>query len=333
MLSRHSGAVLALALALPAQLPSGPEPGTPLPQLMVYASSGPHAGKTFDAAAAIGSAPGVLLFVHELTRNTAPMIGGLDRFAIDYGMLGLRAFTVRIAADRTEAEAGIKRSSDAMRLRNPIVVSVDGAEGPGAYALNRKCTLTLVACKDGKVQRSVGLTDTGRADLPKLREAIEAVTGAMPQDEAALKTLLEERLPQDAAALRQMAVQLAVEVQRLRREAEQKAANDAQMRRDRQAAGGAESRPQARPAAGREAPAREGGPPEDEQLVSLLRQIIRPEASADALSTAFKSVETRIGEDAGLRKQAVEMFKLVQRLGYASDEAKRRAKEWVEQHK
>ena len=191
MLFRTSAAALGLAIVLPAQIASGPEPGSALAELRVYAPAGARAGDTFDAAAAIGNAPGAILFVHELTRNTGPVIGGLDRFAGEYSLLGLRTFAVRLAADRTDAEAGMKRSSEAMRLHNPIVISTDGAEGPGTYALNRKCTLTLVTCKDGKVVRSVGFTDPGRGDLPKLRELLEEVTGPLPQEEAAYKALLE----------------------------------------------------------------------------------------------------------------------------------------------
>ena len=81
-----------LAAAAPCQdLRSGPRPGAPLAPVMVYAPDGPRAGAEFDAAAALGQGPGALLFVHEITRNVAPVIRGLDDLAAEYAILGFRS--------------------------------------------------------------------------------------------------------------------------------------------------------------------------------------------------------------------------------------------------
>jgi hypothetical protein len=92
------------------------------------------AGTDFDAAAHVGKAPTALLFVHELTRNVAPLITGLDQLGVEFAWTGLQTHTIRIAADRNEAEAAVKRSSTAMRLHRPMLVSTDGVDGPGGYA-------------------------------------------------------------------------------------------------------------------------------------------------------------------------------------------------------
>ncbi len=314
---------------------SGPAAGTALPACKVFAPAGPFEGTEFDAATQIGKGPGVLLFVHELTRNTAPMITGLDRLAVQLAWTGLQTHTVRVAGDRTEAELGSKRSSEAMGLHRPIVVSVDGAEGPGGYALDRKVTLTLVLANDGKVVRSVAFTDTGRADLQKLRALVEEVTGPVPTDPAELRTMMEARLTRDPEQLRRLAIDLALLVQRV------DAVNETRMQRQREN----QQRQQQRQQQGREgqgqtegqmrpdpARPREGKAPEDAELRELLRRCIQRGADAAELDAAFAAVETRIGDDAGLRQQGVEMFKLMLSLDYGNDDAKARARKFVEQH-
>ena len=82
MNQRVSIIVLALTMAINhcncQDLVSGPRSNTPLAPVMVYDGQGTRAGQEFDAARAIGSNPGALLFVHSMTRNTYPMIQGLE---------------------------------------------------------------------------------------------------------------------------------------------------------------------------------------------------------------------------------------------------------------
>ena len=212
---------LLLAAGLSAQeLVSGPVVGAALGKALVYAPTGPRAGQEYDASTALGDGPAALLFVHEVTRNTAPMIGGFDKLALEFQALGLRTVAIRLAADRSEAEAATKRQSDALAMHYPMVVSVDGGEGPGDYALNRRCTLTLVLAKGGKVVRSVAYTDTGRQDLPKLRACFEEIAGALPDDEAALRKKLAQALPADVNVLKELVTELLVEVRRAAKERE-----------------------------------------------------------------------------------------------------------------
>ena len=77
---------------------------------------------------------------------------------------------------------------------------------------------------------------------------------------------------------------------------------------------------------------REGKPPEDEELKALLRRAIYKAADAAELDAVFAAVETRVGTDAGLRAQAVDMFKLQLSLDYGNEDSKQRAKAWVDKH-
>jgi hypothetical protein len=328
------GALLLCAAAGPAwaqdpsELVSGPSPGTPLPACKVYAPSGPLAGTEFDAAKRLQKGPGVLLFVHDLSRNTAPMITGLDRLAVQLAWTGLETFTIRVAADRNEAEAAVKRSSDALSLYRPILISPDGIDGPGGYALQRKATLTLVVAKDGVVVRSVAFTDTGRADLRRLRALVEEATGAIPTDPKALRGLIEERLTRDPEQLRTLAIELTMLLQRVEQMNETRdQKNRSDMRPDAKAAPGPEGAPNAATAK-----PREGKPPADEELRALLRRAIQKAADAAELDAVFAAVDERVGTDAGLRTQAVDMFKLQLSLDYGNDDSKQRAKAYVEKH-
>lgn len=329
------GALLLCAVAPataqdPPELVSGPSPGTPLPACPVYAPSGPLAGTEFDAAARLKHGPGVLLFVHDLSRNTAPMITGLDRLAVQLAWTGLETFTIRVAADRNEAEDAVKRSSDALSMYRPIVISPDGIDGPGGYALHRKATLTLVVAKDGAVVRSVAFTDTGRADLGRLRALVEEATGAIPTEPKALRALIEERMTRDPEQLRTLAIELTMLLQRVEQMNEARAQrNRTDMRPDAKAAPA--PAPGQAPDAAKAKP-REGKPPEDEELRALMRRAIQKAADAAELDAVFAAVETRVGTDAGLRAQAVDMFKLQLSLDYGNDDSKQRAKAWVEKH-
>src|SRR5690606_19562503 len=121
-------------------------------------------GLELDLADVIGPGPGAVLFVHELTRNVAPLVRGLDALTDRYRALGLTGAIVMLADDRTAAERHAAGASESLRLTRPMFVSTDGAEGPGAWALNRRCSLTLVLTDDGKVVESVAFTDAGAQD-------------------------------------------------------------------------------------------------------------------------------------------------------------------------
>jgi hypothetical protein len=289
---------------------------------MVYAPDGPRAGVEFDAAAALGQGPGALLFVHEITRNVAPVIRGLDDLATEYSLLGFRSYTIRLDDDRTRAESRVVTVSRAIGLSNPMVVSTEGAEGPGDYALNRKCSLTLVLTKGGTVHRSVAFTDTGDKDLAALRAMVEEFAGTLPTDEDGLRALIAERYP-DAADLRQRVLELTLEVKRLREQlaaARRRDSGRMRMRRGQEAA--QPSRP-ARP--------REGKAPEDEKLRELLRAVIQKDNDSARLDEVFAAIDERVGRDAGLQQQAGEMFRLMLSLGYGNEEARRRAKSWLDE--
>ena len=338
---------LALALGLAGQygqaadIVSGPPTGTPLAPVNSYALHGPHKGQEFDAAKSLGQGPGALLFIHELTRNTIPVLRGLDDLTSEFSILGFRSHTLLLHDDRTAAENRLKAINGSLKLAHPIILSLDGLEGPGDYALNRRAALTLVLAKGGQVTRSMALTDTGQHNLPELREWVEAVAGKIPADPDELRKMIAVNLPKSSDAVRELAVEQGAQLQRLR--ARLARLESGQMNKRMQ-----QRRPQrmkrdtadtARRSAAESAPAkpaakREGAPPEDAALQSNLRAFIRKTNSDERNDEVFAEITARATESAELTRQAREMFRLVLSLKdrYGTPHAHALAEGFLDKH-
>ena len=315
---------LALALGLMAQngqaadIVSGPPTGTPLAPVNSYALHGPHKGQEFDAAKSLGQGPGALLFIHELSRNIIPVLRGLDDLTSEYSVLGFHSHTLLLHDDRTSAENRLKAINGSLKLAHPIILSLDGLEGPGDYALNRRAALTIVLARGGQVTRSVALTDTGQHNLPELREWVEAVAGKIPADPDELRKMIAGNLPKSGDAVRELAVNQGVQLQKLRARlarAESGQMNSRMQQRKPQrmkrdapnaARRQANARDQAKPAV-----KREGAPPDDDELQSNLRAFIRKTNSDERNDEVYAGIIDRAAESAELTRQAREMFRLV----------------------
>ena len=205
----------------PSDMISGPPIGVALTPIMAYALNGPYTGQEFDVVSEIGQSPSMILFVHDLVRNAYPVIQAVDRVAAENALFGFKSFTLFLADDRTKAEYQLSRRNGnatgnmrfsvigkygALHLENPMVLSLDGAEGPGNYALNRKATLTLIFVRDGKVHRSVAITDTGFQDIPWIEKIATTLLDPLPEKEENLLLFVHSRLPTNQTTMREMVV-------------------------------------------------------------------------------------------------------------------------------
>ena len=315
---------LALVLGLMAQngqaadIVSGPPTGSLLAPVNSYALHGPHKGREFDAAKSLGRAPGALLFIHELSRNIIPVLRGLDDLTSEYSVLGFHSHTLLLHDDRTSAENRLKAINGSLKLAHPIILSLDGLEGPGDYALNRRAALTIVLAKGGQVVRSVALTDAGQHNLPELREWVEAVAGKIPADPDELRKMIAGNLPKSGDAVRELAVNQGVQLQKLRARlarvengqmnSRMQQRKPQRMKRD---APNAERRPAAERNPAKPAAKREGAPPDDADLQSNLRVFIRKTNSDERNDEVYAGITDRAAESAELTRQAREMFRLV----------------------
>ena len=157
---------------------SGPQVGEKVTPFVMRGAVGEAAGQEMDLVKDAGGKPLVIFFVHEVTRPSV----GLARLILDYAAsrktVGLHAGLVLLTADATATEAWAKRAAGALPRGVPIGISKDGAEGPGAYGLNRKVAVTVIVAKDNQVTANFALVQPSiAADGPKIAEAIAKTLG------------------------------------------------------------------------------------------------------------------------------------------------------------
>ena len=161
---------------------SGPQVGEKLTPFRVKGVYDDQAGREFDLISQAGDKPVFLIFVHEVTRPSIALTRVLMTYAAQHGDKGLVSGVVWLADDVTAAEQFLLRARHAMPSEVPIGISVDGAEGPGAYGLNRHVALTVLVGRGGIVSGNFALIQPSvQADAPKiLAKVAEAIDEAPP---------------------------------------------------------------------------------------------------------------------------------------------------------
>ncbi|MFN3651577.1 MAG: hypothetical protein ACK47B_18530 [Armatimonadota bacterium] len=329
--------VSALALAGPAlsddPIFSGPQPGEKLTPVRALAVTGPEAGKEIDPVSAAGGAPTVLVFLHGLERSMVPLLTTLDQYGAEKAP-GLRTQFVALSDDRVAAEQRLPLVAQSLRLKSPLVLSLDGPEGPGNYGLNKQCLMTVVMGRENRVTANFALVQPGIADAPRvlaklaelvgdpqppMAEALQSRRGT-PERGAGRRT---ETPPADLSrldlntqeGLREAVRVLAAEVRSLREEVQR-------LRQERGAPGAGSARP-----AGGELP---GAAPTDPRLVQLLRAFIQRTNDPAAVDRVVAEVESYVRDDAALRKQAVDGWTRVLHLKYGTEYAHKAGAELLE---
>jgi len=185
MLARLALMLTAILIAIPlsaqdaAKEVSGPQVGEKVTPFKIRGVLDDQVGKEIDLVEAAGGKPLVLVFVHERNRPAL----GLARVVCDYAAThktnGLTGGLVFLTPDATGVADWVKVATAALPKGVTIGISTDGAEGPGAYGLNRKVQLTVLVAKDNKVTANFALVQPSvAADGPKIAEAIAASVGA-----------------------------------------------------------------------------------------------------------------------------------------------------------
>lgn len=305
----------------------------------------------------MGTHPGALLFVHELTRNTAPMIRQMDILSGQFHSIGFRGRVIFLQGDRTEGLDMLRRVGGSLKPAIPFSVSVDGLEGPGSYALNRTAALTLVLFRDGHILKSYGMTDVGPQDLDMLKDWMDSTFESIPAspEEFAARSLENfSDLSSDEEKMEFLRIQ-SYSMARLQRLADQSGYNNNMGNARGMRPQTARRNPQAQDmqaensgvrdnqenrntspaqAQGQEKPQRQGRPPEDPELNSLLRQFIRKTHSDSEIDGIFSKIDARAGVSAELETEAVEMFKLMLSFPdrYGTSYAQDKAKAFLETH-
>jgi len=157
---------------------SGPQVGEKLPAFKVRGVFDGDAGKELDFVTKADGKPLVLIFVHDVNRQSVSMTRILSKYTTSRAKEGLATGVVWLDDDATAAENMLKRVKHALTASAPIGISLDGREGPGSYGLNRNVMLTILIGNKGKVTANFALVQPSlQADLPKILEQIVAVAG------------------------------------------------------------------------------------------------------------------------------------------------------------
>lgn len=162
---------------------SGPQPGEKLSPFKVRGVLDPDAGKDLDFVTTARGKPLVLVFVHDLNRQSVGMVRTLTGYTKTRAKDDLTTGVVWLSDDVSEAESTIKRIKHALTEGVQIGVSPDGREGPGSYGLNRKVQLTILVGNADKVTANFALVQPSlQADLPKILDAVvKEIGGKVPK--------------------------------------------------------------------------------------------------------------------------------------------------------
>src|SRR5262245_15704816 len=295
---------------------SGPQKGEKTSGFKVLDLSGPHAGKEADYLSEWDAAPVLVCFIHELTRPGAQLIRRLDDYGHRNGA-ALRTLFVSLSDDVNQGERALPPAIKALSMKCPVGISLDGKEGPGAWGLNKKVTLTVVLARDRRVVGNWAIVSPNETDFPPIREALEKLL------EPALDT--PEALRAEVLRLRSEVSALRAELDELKRGAGSMAMGERPAR---------PKRVEVREAPRKEEPPKPpaGKAPEDARLRELLRALIRPEATPADIDQVLEDIEARAGDDPALRKQAADGIVLVDGLGYGNDYSKSARKKLLEKY-
>ena len=157
---------------------SGPQVGEKVTPFKMKGALGDEAGKDINLVEAAGGKPLLLLFVHEVNRPSVGLARLIGDYAASRKADGLTTGVILLTADATASEEWVKRASGALPKGVAIGIAEGGAEGPGAYGLNRKVQVTALVAKDNKVTANFALVQpSAQADGPKIAAAIVAAVG------------------------------------------------------------------------------------------------------------------------------------------------------------
>jgi hypothetical protein len=157
---------------------SGPQAGEKLTPFKMRSVAGERLGQEIDLVRDASGKPLVMFFVHEVTRPALGLARQVLQYSASLQPDAPQAGLVLLSADATASEDWAKRASAALPRGVPVGVSLDGAEGPGAYGLNRKVAVTVLIAKENKVIANFALVQPSlAADGPKIAAAIAAACG------------------------------------------------------------------------------------------------------------------------------------------------------------
>lgn len=155
---------------------SGPQPGEKATPFKVLAINGASASQERSPIADPAGPPMALVFIHGVERSLVPLLRSIDTYGAS-NVARLRTELVFLHPDRLSGEQRVKAASGSLRLQAPVGLSLDGAEGPGNYGLNKDCLMTVLGIRSNVVVTNFALVQPGIADAPRIIAALAALCG------------------------------------------------------------------------------------------------------------------------------------------------------------
>jgi hypothetical protein len=150
------------------QIFSGPQPGESMEAFDVQYAFGDVAGMTMHPLKEAGDKPTLLIFNHKLTRPAIALTRVLTKFAEQHSE-SLYTNMIFLTDDVTATQQRLTAARRALPSKTHVTIAPQGIEGPGAYGLNRKVTLTIVFGDEQKVISNTALIEPSvQADALKI---------------------------------------------------------------------------------------------------------------------------------------------------------------------
>ncbi|MBG88178.1 MAG: hypothetical protein CMO80_14925 [Verrucomicrobiales bacterium] len=129
---------------------SGPQVGEKTTGFKSVEIVGQSAGKEHDVIKDNDGKATALVFVHGLERSMLPLMRVVDNYGDKFKDKMSTEF-VFLSESRVDGMQRFARALNSIRLKGRSTLSIDGAEGPGNYGLNKECLLTIIGAKDNRV--------------------------------------------------------------------------------------------------------------------------------------------------------------------------------------
>lgn len=162
-----------------ADIESGPNVGTAVSTLKVFAATGDHAGKEVDYAADRGMKPTVYVFIpyDRLDRPLARMLKAIEKAVLDAGNEA-SVVTVFLADDEAAAKDRLPKVQMSLQFTaNPLVIFPSMKQGPEGWQVNTDAQVTALVVKDAKVAAKFGYRSANETVVPEIAEALKKAIG------------------------------------------------------------------------------------------------------------------------------------------------------------
>lgn len=168
--------VLAGAIAVRADIQSGPDLNEKLPPLKVYVATGEHAEKTLDIAAERKEKPTIYVLI-QAEHWARPLGSYLRRLDTEIAKKGddVHIVAVWLTADEEKTKEYLPIARNAMKTKETTFVVYPDVNGPDGWGINTTAHVTTVVAAKGKPIARFGHISVNATVAPEILREFEGV--------------------------------------------------------------------------------------------------------------------------------------------------------------